>query len=215
MFSHYFKILRQIEKFAVLLELSSMVNVVVRIVPASVVSPQVGEQLVITVDIADGKGAAGYQGTLQFDPTALQFVSLTHGTFLTGQVQSVDTIVEENQITFAQITTDTPSETNEGTLVTITFEVVDAVASVLSLSEVIIAEFGGVPLPVTVENAEILAPPRPWDANGDNRVNILDLTYVASYFGETDAPSNGRCQWGWEYQHLRSDIDRKPLWRGL
>ncbi len=182
--------IKAIEKFTVLLELSAMQNVVVRIVPASVVTPQVGEQLVITVDIADGKGAAGYQGTLQFDPTALRFVSLTHGTFLTGQVQPLETIVEENQITFAQITTDTPSEIDEGTLVTITFEVVDAVASVLSLSEVIIAELGGVPWQVTVENAEILAPPRPWDVNGDNSVNILDLTYVASYFGDPDAPSN-------------------------
>ncbi len=181
---------KAIEKFAVLLELSSMVNVIVRIVPASVVSPQVGEQLVITVDIADGKGAAGYQGTLQFDPTALRFVSLTHGTFLTGQVQPIATIVKENQITFAQITADTPSETDEGTLVTITFEVVDAVASVLSLSDVIIAKLGAVELQVTVENAEILAPPRPWDVNSDNRVNILDLTYVASYFGDMDAPSN-------------------------
>ncbi len=182
--------IQAIEELAVLLELSSMQIVLVKVLPASVVSPEVGEHLMITIDIADGEDIAGYQGTLNFDPTALRFVSLTHGTILTGQVQPIATIVEENQLTFAQISIDTPSETGEGTLVTITFEVVKPDASTLILSDVIISLFGAVPLQVSIENAQILAPPRPWDVNDDNRVNILDLTYVASYFGDANAPSN-------------------------
>lgn len=179
-----------IEEIAVLLELSSMQIVALKILPASVESPEVGEQLMITVEIANGKGIAGYQGTLQFDSSALRFMSLTHGTFLSGKVQPIATIVEEDQLTFAQISIDTPSESSDGTLVTIVFEVVFADASTLILSDVIASEYGGIPLQVTIENAQILAPPRPWDVNDDNRVNILDLTYVASYFGDANAPSN-------------------------
>ncbi len=77
----------------------------------------------------------------------------------------------------------------EGTLVTITFEVLDAKASKLTLSGMLIGGLGGVSYPVTIENAEILAPPeKPWDVNMDGKVNILDLTFVASHFGSEDAP---------------------------
>ncbi len=178
-----------IDELAALLSAEPVANVIVRIVPISVESPQVGEQLVITVDIADGEGVSGYEGTVQFDPTALRFVSLEHGSYFFGQVLSVPTAVKENQITFAQIAIETPASTTEGTLVTITFEVLNAKASTLTLSDVIIGGFGGVTFPVTIENAEILEPPKkPWDVNGDGRVNILDLTFVASHFGKEDAP---------------------------
>ena len=82
------------------------------------------------------------------------------------------------------------ADATSGTLVTITFEVLNAKASTLTLSDVIIGGFGGVDFPVTIENAEILEPPptRPWDVNKDGSVNILDLTFVASHFGKEDAP---------------------------
>ena len=175
-------------------ELVALLNikfpVVVKIVPASVESPQAGEQLVITVDIADGMDVAGYQAKVQFDPTALQYVELKHGSYLSGQVLSVPTEVEENQVSFAQISVDMTADATNGTLVTIIFEVLNAKASMLTLSDVIISAIGGVPFPVTIENAEILEPPptRPWDVNKDGRVNILDLTFVASHFGKEDAP---------------------------
>jgi hypothetical protein len=177
-----------IDEFVVLLNIK--LPVVVRIVPASVESPQVGEQLVITVDIADGDGVSGYEGTVQFDPTAFRFVSLEHGSYLSGKLLPISTKVEENQVSFAQVAIETPASTAEGTLVTITFEVLNAKASTLTLSDVVIGGFGGVNFPVTIENAEILEPPptRPWDVNGDGRVNILDLTFVASHFGKDDAP---------------------------
>ena len=178
-----------IEELAALLGVEQVINVIVRIVPSSVESPRVGEQLVITVDIADAKDVSGYEGVLEFDPTALMFVSLTHGTYLTGTLLPVGTIVENNHIRFAQVVIDPTTNLTDGTLVTITFEVLDAKTSQLTLSEVIIAALGGVPFPVTIENAEILEPPKkPWDVNEDGRVNILDLTYVASFFGVENAP---------------------------
>lgn len=175
-------------------ELAKLLNikVIVRIVPASVESPEVGGQLVITVDIANGFGVSGYQGTVQFDPTALRFVSLTHGAYLSGKLLPIATEVENNRITFAQISIDTIASTAEGTLVTIIFEVVEAKASVLTLldDELIISGSAGAQFPVIIENAEVLEPPpkTPWDVNNDGSVNILDLTFVASHFGEANPP---------------------------
>ena len=178
-----------IDELEMLLSVPVPVVVTVKIVPASIVSPMVGEQLIITVDIADGVGLAGYQGTINFDPLALQFVALEHGTYLSGNLLPIATVVENNQISFAQISIDTTATTEEGTLVTITFEVLDAKASMLSLSDVIISGLAGVEHQVIVENAEILEPPKtPWDVNNDGRVNILDLTFVASHFGEDNPP---------------------------
>ena len=175
-------------------ELASLLNTkaIVRIVPASFESPQVGEQLVITVDIANGFGVAGYQGIVTFDSTALRHVSLAHGSYFSGRLITVPTAVEENQVSFAQTALETTASTAAGTLVTITFEVLDTKASILTLSDVIIAGFGGVSFPIKIENSEILEPPpppRPWDTNRDGKVNILDLTFVASHFGKADAPT--------------------------
>ena len=86
-------------------------------------------------------------------------------------------------------------DAREGTLLTITFEVVKIKTSMLSLTEVVLASASGVSLPVTTQDAEIVEPPRPaWDVNKDGVINILDLTLVASHFGETgdiDADVNG------------------------
>ena len=177
-----------IDELAVLLSLTPA-PIVVRIVPASVESPNVGQQLVVTVDIAKGREVGGYQGTVQFDTTALRYVSLTHGTYLSGQVLDIPTRARENKITFAKIAIGATAGAAVGTLVTITFEVINVKASTLTLSDVLLATSKGQKLPVTVENAKIVEPPKkPWDVNKDGEVNILDLTFVASYFGDPDAP---------------------------
>lgn len=178
-----------IDELATILDIELVMNIKVRITPASIESPQVGEQLVITVDIADGVNVSGYEGVIQFDATALRFLSLEHGHYLMGSVFPVPTNVENGQISFAQVSTDSIATDQNGTLVTIIFDVIEAKASELIFTEVIIAALGGIPLPVIIEHGEILEPPNaPWDTNNDGRVNILDLTFVASYFGQENTP---------------------------
>ncbi|RKU28714.1 hypothetical protein C6497_08110 [Candidatus Poribacteria bacterium] len=181
-----------IDELAVILNIEIIMNIFVKISPSSLESPPVGDLLTITVDIEDGFNVGGYEGILNYDTTALQFVSLEHGTFLTGNVFPVATKVENGQISFAQISTDTIAKEHIGTLVTITFEVINATATELILSDVIIGALGGISLPTVIENAEILEPQSntPWDVNNDGQVNILDLTFVASYFGVDNPPSN-------------------------
>ena len=46
-----------------------------KFLPSPVQSPAVGEQLTLSINIADGENVAAYQGTVQFDGTALRYVS--------------------------------------------------------------------------------------------------------------------------------------------
>ena len=161
--------------------------IVVSIVPASIESPGIGEQFSITVDIANAKNVAGYQVSLQFDSEALQYISWEQGTYLSGEIFVIPTIVGTDKITLAS-TARTAADATEGTLLAITFEVVAVKASTLSLSDVILSSRLGTALLVTTENGEIVEPPTaPWDVNKDGVINILDLTLVAANFGQTGA----------------------------
>ena len=73
----------------------------------------------------------------------------------------------------------------DGTLATITFEVVAVKASTVLLSEVLLTDSAGEGSVPKAGNAEIAEPSQlPEDVNADGVVNIIDLTLVASNFGK-------------------------------
>ena len=180
----------EIDELARLLSVQSPL-IVVSIVPASLESPGVGEQFSITVDIANAQNVAGYQVSLQFDSEALQYISWEQGTYLLGDIFTVPAIIGTDAITLAS-TAPTAATAAQGTLLTITFEVVAVKTSTLSLSEVILSSRIGTELLVTTEDGEIVEPATPaWDVNKDGVINILDLTLVAANFGQTgDIPAD-------------------------
>ena len=180
----------EIDELARLLSIQSPL-IVVRIVPASIESPGIGEQFSITVDIANAQNVAGYQVSLQFDAAALQYISWEQGTYLPGDIFTIPAIIGTNEITLAS-TAQTAADTAQGSLLTITFEVVAVKASTLSLNEVILSSRIGTALLVTTEDGEIVEPATPaWDVNKDGVINILDLTLVAANFGQTgDIPAD-------------------------
>ena len=74
----------------------------------------------------------------------------------------------------------------DGTLATLTFEVIAAKASTLTLSDVLLSNSTGETFAPQIENAEITEPTRlKGDVNGDGQVNIGDLVLVASNLGKT------------------------------
>lgn len=158
---------------------------VVRITPTLIELPDVGEALSISVDVVNALDVAGYQVALQFDPSALQFVSWQQGSYLNGEdVFVVPALVEADQLSFAAAAP-TAIATTAGDLFTITFEVGAIKASTLSLTEVILATDEGKPLPLRTQDSKIIEQIIfPWDVNKDGVVNILDLTLVAARFGE-------------------------------
>ena len=158
---------------------------VVRIVPALVESPDIGEQFTLTAEITNAQDVASYQVVLHFDPEALGFVSWKQGTYLTDDVFVAPTVVEEDRLSFATTAT-TAATATDGTLFMITFEVVAIKASRLSLTDVVLASGEETALPVITQDSRIIAPIiPPWDVNKDGAVNILDLTLVATRFGQT------------------------------
>ena len=132
---------------------------VVTLMPSSVLSPAVGEQLTFNVDITGGQNVADFQLTFDYDPSALRYISSPSGNYLAGGVGNGD-----------------------GTLETVTFEVLDVKASTVSVSGYLIATNGLRYLP-TFESAEVVVPIF-GDVNRDGSVNILDLVLVASKFGQ-------------------------------
>ena len=85
--------------------------------------------------------------------------------------------------------------TGDGTLATLTFEVVAVKASTLTLSDVVLSDSAGAGFLPQLEHGEIFKSAQvKGDINGDGVVNIQDLVLVAGRFGQTgqnDADMNG------------------------
>ena len=161
-------------------------DAVVKITPSSAPSPAIGEQLTISLAIGSGENVVGYQATVGFDSSALRYVSGSDGDYLPVDAFVVPAVVKENQVTLAA--TSLSGESNgDGTLATVTFEVIAVKASTLRLSTVVLSDSAGVGFRPRVENGEVVEPPQVvGDVNQDGVVNILDLVFVAGRFGQTD-----------------------------
>ena len=173
---------------------STTTTATVSVSPSPVSSPAIGEQLTLSLNIADGETVAGYQATVRFDTSALRYVSSANGDYLPAGAFPVPAVVSGNKVTLAA--TALAGESNgDGTLATLTFEVIAVKASTLTLSEVILSDSAGKSSRLRVEAGQITEPPQlEGDVNGDNVVNILDLVFVGSNFGQTgqnDADVNG------------------------
>ena len=160
-------------------------DAVVSISPASVAFPAVGGQLEVRLNIASGEAVAGYQATVQFDTTALRYVSGANGDYLPAGAFFVQPKVEGNLVKLNAASL--AGESNgDGTLATLAFEVIAAKASALTLSDVILTDNEGIGYAPSVENAEITEPTGlKGDVNGDGIVNIQDLVLVAANLGKT------------------------------
>ena len=160
-------------------------STIVQIHPASVASPAVGEQLEFSLNITGGEAVAGYQATVQFDDTALRYVSGTNGDFLPAGAFFVEPKVEGNLVKFNAASL--AGESNgDGTLATLTFEVVAAKASTLTLSDVLLTNSAGETFVPRIENGEITeSTGLKEDVNADGTVNIADLVLVAGALGKT------------------------------
>ena len=160
-------------------------NTVVSLLPMSLQSPNIGQLLKLSLKIANGKNVAGYQATVSFDTTALRYVSGTNGNFLSTGAFFVEPKVEGNLVKFNAASLAGESD-GDGTLATLTFEVIAVKASTLTLSDILLSNRAGETFVPQVENAEITeSTGLKEDINGDGTVNIADLVLVASNLGKT------------------------------
>ena len=173
---------------------SAGTNTVVRVSPTSVPSPGVGGQFISSLTIAAGENVAGYQATVEFDTSVLRYVESANGNFLPAGAFFVPPVVLGNKVTLAA--TSLSGESNgDGTLVTVTFEVIVVKASTVTFSDVVLFDSAGAGTRPQVENGEVVEPPQlKEDLNRDGVVNIQDLVLVVGQFGQTganDADMNG------------------------
>ena len=160
-------------------------DAVIRLSSSPITSPAVGGRLTLNLNITGGEAVAGYQFTLQFDPTALRYVQSGNGDYLPEGAFFVPPVVNRGSIELAATALAGVSD-GDGTLATVTFEVLTVKASTLTLSEPLLSDSGGSTFLPQTEGGEIIEPPKlKGDVNGDSVVNIQDLVLVASSFGET------------------------------
>ena len=154
--------------------------------PNSLVSPVIGEQFTLSVNIIAGQSVAGYQATVNYDTTALRYVESANGDYLPPTAYRIDPIVDGNAVTLGA-TTFAEVAYDDGTLATITFEVIGVKDSAVTLSDVILTDlYGNSTTPQIAASTKITVPEfLPEDVNQDGVVDILDLSYVASNIGKT------------------------------
>ncbi len=166
---------------------------IVKLSPAKVQSPAIGEHLTLSLDITEGQDVAGYQATVQYDNTALTYVDSTVGDYLHSNpyyiVGDVSNSVTEPQSSITLTATAFGEQSNgDGTLATITFEVIAQKDSTVSISDVLLTDSLGSSTVPQIASAEILKSlVLSEDVNGDGVVNISDLTFVAANLGKIGA----------------------------
>ena len=160
-------------------------STIIQIQPASVASPTIEDQLTLTLNITGGKAVAGYQATVQFDETALRYVSGVNGDYLSEGAFFVEPKVEGNLVRLAATSLAEESSGN-GTLATLVFQVTAVKASELTLSDVLLSNSAGKSSRPQVEGAQITEPIQlKEDVNGDGSVNLQDLLIVNAHLGQT------------------------------
>ena len=158
-------------------------STVLSISPFPTVSPLIGDQFSVNVDITNGENIAGYQFRLTYDTTSLRYVGAQQNTgYLSNEAFIASPKVSGNTVTIAATSLSGVSQ-GDGTLAYIVFDVVAYKASRLELDGVKLVDSQGNALSVRVKDGRVIQ--RLGDINVDGVVNIQDLVRVANSFGKT------------------------------
>ena len=130
-------------------------QVVISVEPAEVESPAVGEELMVSINITGGADVAGYELVVNFDAAALSYASSANADYLPAGAFPVPAVATDSSVKIAATSLTGAAAEADGTLATVTFEVVAAAASTISLSNVIIADASGTALDVTTADGVV------------------------------------------------------------
>ena len=131
------------------LTLISYSETVVSVASAPLAVPEVGEHLTVQVNITGGEAIAGYQFTVAFDPSVLRYVAANNADYLPTDAFAVP-LPEKEQITLVTAARKgTPLGSGDGTLATLTFEVLTAKPYGVYLTDVMLSDVTATALAVT------------------------------------------------------------------
>ena len=110
--------------------------------PSPVKSLAIGASLTFSLNIVDGENVAGYQATVQFGTASLRYLESANGDYLPEGAFFVPPVVSRNEVTLGATSLAGVSN-GDGTLATITFEVVDVEPPELILSRIRLTDSDG------------------------------------------------------------------------
>ena len=140
----------------------------VNITPYPVASPAIGEQFTVNLSIVEGENVGGYQLTVGFDETILRYVESANGAYLPPGSFFVPPVVSENAVTLGA-TSLTGTSNGDGTLASVTFEVLDVKESPIVLSDAILTDNAGNQLSILTNSGRI-------DPTFSSTSAVVDLT---------------------------------------
>ena len=149
--------------------------------PSKFVSPAIGQELTLSLNIKKSENIEKYQATVQFDSTALRYVGSNSEDDLFA---SETPVLEGNNITLSGTRA---SKANGGidTLAELKFQVILTKPSTLTISKIHLTDRTDTIIHPWLEDGEIIAlPSSKEDVNFDGVVNFQDLRKVASNFGQ-------------------------------
>ena len=173
-------------------------ELVVSLSPSVIASPEIGEEIVLTVRIKRGESITGYEITMEYDHNAIKYVSLKDPKFncdyLPTAYQFKEKVEKGKNLTKVMLTAVSPFAENsgDGILAKLTFRVIQKKASTVTLAKVNLYDPNGNLLSPILKNINVpimdlnvnvddenLEAVDIEDFNGDGKVNSLDLVLVA------------------------------------
>ena len=161
---------------------------VVSVDPVESSSPTVGSQLTIRLKVTNARNVVAYEAGVNFDTSALRYVSSTNGSYLPTGAFFAPPQVSGGRVTVTATSVSGAVQATSGTLASVTFSVVAVKESTIRLTDVILSDSKAKPLAVTTKNGSVTEGRGvKWDVNADGQVNVLDLVLVAKSLGSQNA----------------------------
>ena len=133
----------------------------ISITPLPVASPPVGKRLTINLSIASGENVGGYQATIGFNPATLRYVESENGDYLPPGAFFVPPVVNRNRVTIGATSLTADGGSGDGTLATLTFEVLAVKESRLILHESLLTDPDGTYLINFTTDGQVAFPSTP------------------------------------------------------
>ena len=120
----------------------------VSVQPTPLETPAVGESLTLHVNITGGAAIAGYQFTLAYDPSALRYIAATNADYLPSETFAMPLPEADSVTLVAAALKGAPLAAGDGTLATLTFEVLANKPFDVHLTDAILSDATPAALPV-------------------------------------------------------------------
>ena len=128
----------------------------VSITPATIVSPEIGQQLGVQVKISGGRSIAGYQLTLVYDKTTLAYVNIKVGAYLPPGAFLIPPVSSPGSVMIGAMAISGVAKKTDGILALATFKVLAKKDSTIQLSEVRLSNREAQEIPAIIKNGNVL-----------------------------------------------------------